>query len=245
MKTSKLTLLLWCLWSYSAIAQSPEEQALIRVVKLETEAYSKGDSTTWKTLFVQDEKTNNTYATKGYYSSFRGWKELSTNLIGWMKERGKPSRYDVVDMSNFIINASDQLATLIYDQNLKSSRSDTLPPLRTREYRTLRKVGEQWKIVSLVTHDTASYTSTKPQAVEDELNAIGYNFLNDKKIDQAIEVFKFNVKMYPNAWNPYNSLAEGYAAAGNKKLAIENYQKSIKLNPKNDNGKKMLAKLTQ
>lgn len=225
------------------MAQSQEEQALVRLVKQETETYSKGDSTTWRTLFVQDEKTNNVFVTKDYYSALKGWKEMASTMIGWMKERGKPSRYDIVDVSNLIINVSDRLATLTYDQNLKSSKSDTLPARSTREYRTLLKIGDEWKIAALITHDTASYTSTKPEDVENELNVLGYSFLTDKKIDQAIEVFKFNVKMYPNAWNPYDSLAEAYAVAGNKKLAIEHYRKSIKLNPKNDNGIKMLAKL--
>jgi tetratricopeptide (TPR) repeat protein len=231
------------MWSCCAMAQSPEEQAIVGVVKLETESYLKGDSTTWKKLFIQDEKTNNTFATKDYYSTFKGWKQLSTNLLGWMRESGKPSRYDSVNMTNLVVTSSDKLATLIYDQHLSSSKSDTLPKRHTREYRTLVKDGNDWKITSLITHDTVSYTSTKPEYVENELNALGYNFLNAKKIDQAIAVFKFNVQMYPNAWNPYDSLAEAYATAGNKKLAIENYRKSVKLNPKNDNGKQMLAKL--
>jgi hypothetical protein len=33
------------------------------------------------------------------------------------------------------------------------------------------------------------------------------------------------------------------ALAGNKKEAIENYQKSVNLNPKNENGKKAIEKL--
>jgi cytochrome c-type biogenesis protein CcmH/NrfG len=49
--------------------------------------------------------------------------------------------------------------------------------------------------------------------------------------------------MYPNSWNPYDSLGEAYATAGNKSLAIFNYEKSIKLNPKNDSGKNILAQL--
>ena len=44
-------------------------------------------------------------------------------------------------------------------------------------------------------------------------------------------------------WNTYDSLGEAYMMAGNKKLAIENYEKSIKLNPKSESGKAALAKL--
>jgi cytochrome c-type biogenesis protein CcmH/NrfG len=41
----------------------------------------------------------------------------------------------------------------------------------------------------------------------------------------------------------YDSLGEAYAAAGKKELAIENYEKSVKLDPKNQNGIDHLKKL--
>ncbi|PSR56944.1 hypothetical protein AHMF7605_27340 [Adhaeribacter arboris] len=65
----------------------------------------------------------------------------------------------------------------------------------------------------------------------------------EKKIKEAIEVFKLNVKFYSESANTYNSLAEAYAAAGNNTLAIENYGHSLKLSPQNENGKTERAKL--
>jgi cytochrome c-type biogenesis protein CcmH/NrfG len=38
-------------------------------------------------------------------------------------------------------------------------------------------------------------------------------------------------------------LGEAYAAAGKKDLAIENYEKSLRLDPKNENAKERLKKL--
>lgn len=95
-----------------------------------------------------------------------------------------------------------------------------------------------------MTIDTLSYIpSARQEVVENQLNDTGYNFLTENKINEGIEVFKLNVKLYPNAWNTYDSLGEAYAAAGNKELAIENYQKSLELNPENDNAMDWLAKL--
>jgi predicted Zn-dependent protease len=37
-----------------------------------------------------------------------------------------------------------------------------------------------------------------------------------KKTDEAIKVLERNAQEYPNAWNPYDSLAEAYMAAGQK-----------------------------
>jgi hypothetical protein len=44
-------------------------------------------------------------------------------------------------------------------------------------------------------------------------------------------------------WNAYDSLGELYARASEKQLAIQNYQKSIELNPNNRGGIEALKKL--
>lgn len=80
---------------------------------------------------------------------------------------------------------------------------------------------------------------------EFSLNQLGYHLLQAKKTDDAIQVFKLNVAEYPQNWNPYDSLGEAYMAAGQKDLAIQSYQKSLELNPKNENGAAMLKKLKE
>jgi tetratricopeptide (TPR) repeat protein len=78
---------------------------------------------------------------------------------------------------------------------------------------------------------------------EETLNRIGYVLLRRKKVDEAIEIFKLNVEAYPEGWNTYDSLGEGYMTAGNKELAIINYEKSLKLNPQNKLAVDALKKL--
>lgn len=75
------------------------------------------------------------------------------------------------------------------------------------------------------------------------LNRIGYKLLRRNRHKDAIAAFKLNVEAHPESWNVYDSLGEAYMKSGNKKLAIENYEKSVKLNPKNYGGKKALEKL--
>ena len=43
----------------------------------------------------------------------------------------------------------------------------------------------------------------------------------------------------------YLRLGEAYVAAGQTELAIQNYEKSVSLNPKNEAGKAALKKLRQ
>jgi len=78
---------------------------------------------------------------------------------------------------------------------------------------------------------------------ETEFNRLGYEFLGRKKIIQAIGVFKLNVEAYPTSANAYDSLAEAYMRNGETQLAIENYQKSVDLNPQNTGAIEMLKKL--
>jgi FKBP-type peptidyl-prolyl cis-trans isomerase 2 len=80
---------------------------------------------------------------------------------------------------------------------------------------------------------------------ESELNMLGYRLLQTGHVKDAIEIFKINVEQFPESFNVYDSLGEGYMVDGNTKLAIKNYEKSIEINPENDNGKKMLEKLKE
>ena len=78
---------------------------------------------------------------------------------------------------------------------------------------------------------------------ERELNQLGYTLLRGGHEQDAITVFQRNVQDYPQSWNSYDSLGEAYMKTGQKDLATKNYEKSLELNPKNDNGKEMLKKL--
>ena len=80
---------------------------------------------------------------------------------------------------------------------------------------------------------------------EGEINNFGYVLIELNRIDDAIEIFKLNIELFPEAFNTYDSLGEAYMIKGNKELAIKNYEKSIELNPDNENGKKMLEKLQE
>jgi beta-lactamase regulating signal transducer with metallopeptidase domain/Flp pilus assembly protein TadD len=76
---------------------------------------------------------------------------------------------------------------------------------------------------------------------EKEFNNVGYILLKAGKAKEAVTVFQMNVDMYPDSWNVYDSLGEAYLALGNTTKATSLYEKSLELNPENENGKKMLA----
>ena len=79
---------------------------------------------------------------------------------------------------------------------------------------------------------------------EPAMNRVGYEFLFDEKVEEAIEIFKLNVADYPDAYNTYNSLGESYMIHGNTEQAIKNYNKSVELDPENENAKGIAYSLT-
>ena len=80
-----------------------------------------------------------------------------------------------------------------------------------------------------------------------EFNQLGGNLLYGSSFEGhrslAVEVFKINTLLFPNSFNTYDSYAEGLRAIGKKHEAIIMYQKSISLNPDNEEGKKNLEEL--
>lgn len=79
---------------------------------------------------------------------------------------------------------------------------------------------------------------------ENVMNWLGYHFLYwwGREKD-ALELFKLIVSVYPNSSNAYDSLAEAYLILGNNDQAIKNYEKSLELNPDNQNAKNVLEQL--
>ncbi len=91
-------------------------------------------------------------------------------------------------------------------------------------------------------HDAKA--SSPPEAFDEYvLNTLGYRLLRSERVGGAIEIFKLNVEEYPDASNPYDSLGEAYMEAGEFELAIENYEKSLELNPDNTNAVTMLERI--
>ena len=224
-------------------AQSPDEEAIKKVIVQETEVYMKGDSMTWKGLFIHNKNTYRSYTYFNYNDINIGWDSVSKRVVGFMKEMKTAMTYTALIQNNFNFSLSAKIACVSFDQVFKGRQKGTLPDSYSKEFRTLEKVDGQWKISAVETINTNSFISPNPSSIEYIVNSFGYTYLAAKKTNEALEVFKTNVSLFPEAWNTYDSLGEAYAADGNKKLAIENYEKSIKLNPKNDTGIAILKKL--
>ena len=79
--------------------------------------------------------------------------------------------------------------------------------------------------------------------LENEFINYGYDLIKKDRINDATEIFKMTTELYPASWNAYDSYAEALMKKGENEGAIENYKRSLKLNPDNQNGKEMLKLL--
>jgi len=94
--------------------------------------------------------------------------------------------------------------------------------------------GEEWAKKSIAMNEN-----------ETNRNIYGYILLAAGKNDEALKVFKENVKKYPDSWNVKDSLGEAYKTLGDKKNAKKYYEAALKSAPENqkDRIKKALSDL--
>src|SRR6185436_17262484 len=122
---------------------------------------------------------------------------------------------------------SQKIAAILFGKPYKAPMRDIAETL----FDAVKEKGVQAAIAryrELKATEKDAYDFSEPQ-----LNGLGYQLLQMKRVKDAIESFKLNVEMYPQADNTYDSLGDAYVENGDKQLAIQNYKKVLELNPKN------------
>lgn len=76
-----------------------------------------------------------------------------------------------------------------------------------------------------------NYDKAVSLANKAQLNFMGYQMVNQKNNDKALEYFQLNVKRNPKDANVHDSLGECYKTMGNNKAAIKEFKTSLSLNP--------------
>ncbi|SDF45511.1 alpha/beta fold hydrolase [Cellulophaga baltica] len=89
----------------------------------------------------------------------------------------------------------------------------------------------------------AKKTETENKHSESDLNDWAYTFLRNEESEKALAIFKLNTMLFPDSFNAFDSYGEALLLSNNKPDAIKMYEKSIALNPENENGKAVLLKI--
>jgi tetratricopeptide (TPR) repeat protein len=92
----------------------------------------------------------------------------------------------------------------------------------------LENQDRQLRFLSLIEEKGIEFLSTEFDSLETKysvtnpgiLNGFGYTLIGQNRLEEAIEVFKINIRLYPDIANGYDSISEAYLITGNTEMAI-------------------------
>jgi tetratricopeptide (TPR) repeat protein len=210
------------------------------LIQKETTAWANIDCKTWSDCWWHEPFI--LFSNPGYQMYFEsvGWDSLNALFKNYFEPSARiPDRK--VEWYDWNIRVDHNLAWVYYHEKItRMSRPNNIDS--TREVKVAEKKNGQWKLAGVVAISKSSYDRAAKN-VDLDLNYAAYKLISMKKYKEAISLLKMNVELYPDSYNVYDSLGEAYMLNGDKKLAIQNYKKSLELNPKNENAKKMIQKL--
>jgi CubicO group peptidase (beta-lactamase class C family) len=164
---------------------------------------------------------------------------FNTLIVRMVNDRRLIVLLDNAEDGQYLDKMSRGIMSVLYDQPVET-------PRRSINEKLIGKILEADVAAAIKEYRAvkAGPTASEIDFSEGELNRLGYQLLQMKKVAEAIEIFKLNVEMYPQSANTYDSLGEGYMIHGDTELSIANYKKSLELDPQNTNATSRLVQLS-
>ena len=194
--------------------------------------------------------TMNNGRTEGFNSHDNGYAK------GWQVEKRKTHRGVSASGANAVtlmVYPEDDLSIIVLTNLLGALPIEFVDDIASIYIADMKKENG-WKVPLDVWKQQVSQKGFKNIAettskVEDELgvyfnhnniNAWGYELLEQKNIEGALAVFILNTLMHPDVANTFDSLGETYIGLKQYKKALVNYQQVLLLQPNNESaGKKV------
>ena len=158
--------------------------------------------------------------------------------------------YTIVVLSNYDVVAhalTNKIDAMILDQPYTITTEGESFCRKAKMFRSqgdLSEANELYK-AAVALSDGSIIDISYAKDLENGINSLAYDYLNDKNILKAIDLFQMNCKIFPTSANTYDSLAEAYMKSGQTDLAISNYEKVLQLDPNNEIAKENLKMLKE
>ena len=196
------------------------------------QAVPSGNAYGWKvgydTLGSNRRKTIRTDgAVYGFFARSVRIEEDSVFVVLLSNERGS---------TNYLPDIEKNILKILYGQAYTY-------PAKAISFELLRAFLDKGLDSAIALYDRLQADKEKYSFAENELNNLGYLLLSKGSTDAAIRFLQLNTQVYPHSSNAFDSLAEAFETAGNKKEAILNYQKAVELNKSNAHAIKRLEQL--
>jgi len=149
-------------------------------------------------------------------------------LVIWLNNKESNAAMDNMFVALALLNGKEAI--------VKKAKKQAAPIFA----RSLIGFGEDQAFARMVTMaaDTGNYT-----VAENDLNDLAYEFYNSPRSELALQTLRAAVAIFPGSDNLFNSYGELLAKSGKKEAAVMMYEKSLLLNPKNEDSKKAIANL--
>lgn len=187
--------------------------------------------------FITQATLGETKETVPVFAHDGGINGFNTSIVRLPANKHLIVLLDNTSGGRYLGNLSQQITNILYDKSYalpkRSIGEEMLKTITAQGVEAAIKQYRELKATQLSVYEFK----------EQELNNAGYELLQAGKTKEAIEIFKLNVEAYPQGFNTYDSLGEAYMKNGDNELAIQNYKKSLELNPQNVGATRALARL--
>jgi tetratricopeptide (TPR) repeat protein len=166
------------------------------------------------------------------FQSFLAWiggmsgdREKGIDLIEKVSEKGDLYKFEANYILGLMYNFAENDVSRAYDNwKLLNDRFPQNLNFQTQVSRSyLTKLVDE-KGVEFLNEEFDNLDSLYSIHNPNVLNTLGYYLINNNRLDEALVVFKVNIKKYPEVANGYDSLAECYLNLGDNENAIKYYK---------------------
>ena len=221
------------------VPSQKDEKAIIAAIQDEINGFLKKDTEKWAAQWVHEPYSSHTQLANGSYFRIMNWDSIKSQFKGYLSDTTSSSWK--VEKFGFKIRNYGKAAFVTCEERSYYTGLPN-PPDTLDDFFILEKRNGRWLIADLLAIYKGTFKNTD-SGIESSLNMTGYQLMSRNKLKEAIDVFQLNTRFFPGSWNVYDGLGEAYMKSGQKALAIQNYEKSLKLNLKNKNAAEMLKKL--
>lgn len=168
--------------------------------------------------------------------------ELKFKKIGYYLTN---SSEPLSSFTNHLTFEADKQKSNAFKKKLETVDSISKQLLKLYTYKTALDSNKTKTIGLFLKNHLTDYSNVFPVSMESSLNTLGYVYLKENDVKEAINIFRVSVQLFPLSFNVYDSLGEAYMKKKKYAIAIWNYKKSFELNPKNFNAKDKISEIQE
>lgn len=150
-------------------------------------------------------------------------------------KRGPDAPWELYEIDTTQVTDEERIA---FDVRTLSEQRQKVNQLNKKQLSDLFNKGK--KISEIVSFVEQDLQNSNYDLSEMAINRFGYQLSREGKTEDALKIFEMNVRLFPDAYNTYDSLGECLMKLGRVNEGLNAYKKSLELNPNNEGALQVL-----